>query len=452
MCGGKRGAVGAALSAPLCLIAALLTACQPTPTEEVVVQRVELNVLGQEEQPASVGPVLADLLPLPERVDRPERTLGIGGVAFVAEVAAPEAEVCPVVEVRQAPFTTERLRALAEAFCPGTALYHSWEQTREELIELRTALLESGIDSEDVRIKLKWLDETIPTAPLTVEKVPFSWDEVPEETFLSVRALDGAGQVSCAFQFGAHVFVYFRDAELVLSSKALYTEQEFAQFPEPDIAEDVALTEAKKILTILGLSPEDMQLVQTDRFVARYSTIPMCSGYEFSFAPVYAGLPGIRTESFSMNDTVPPSIAAPWHAEWLRIYVDADGIAQVSWQNPSAFGAVLEQDAALLPFEQAVERAEQLLLYQHAQIPGLEADGTDGVLQHVEVYRISLVRGCIQLRDERDVGQSVPLWRFDYVYRYTDNAPQEMALYLDARTGAYVEPRMDMETLMQLSS
>ena len=66
--------------------------------------------------------------------------------------------------------------------------------------------------------------------------------------------------------------------------------------------------------------------------------------------------------------------------------------------------------------------------------------------------RISLVRGCIQLRDERDVGQSVPLWRFDYVYRYTDNAPQEMALYLDARTGAYVEPRMNMETLMQLSS
>ena len=195
-----------------------------------------------------------------------------------------------------------------------------------------------------------------------------------------------------------------------------------------------------------------MQLVQTDRFVARYSTIPMCSGYEFSFAPVYAGLPGIRTESFSMNDTMPPSIAAPWHAEWLRIYVDADGIAQVSWQNPSAFGAVLEEDAALLPFEQAVERAEQLLLYQHAQIPGLEADGTGGVLQHVEVCRISLVRGCIQLRDERDVGQSVPLWRFDYVYRYTDNAPQEMALYLDARTGAYVEPRMDMETLMQLSS
>ena len=429
----------------LCFAIILFPACQPTPTEEVVVQQGESTS-------ASVGPVLADLLPLPERVDRPEQTLGGAAVTIAAQVIQPNAQACPVVEVRQAPFTTERLRALAEAFCPGATLYHSWEQTQEELLRQRATLLEYGGDSEDAQIKLKWLDETIPTAPLTVEKVPFSWDEVPEETFLSVRALDGAGQVSCAFQFGAHVFVYFRDAELVLSSKALYTEQEFAQFPEPDIAEDVALTEAKKILTILGLSPEDMQLVQTDRFVARYSTIPMCSGYEFSFAPVYAGLPGIRTESFSMNDTVPPSIAAPWHAEWLRIYVDADGIAQVSWQNPSAFGAVLEEDAALLPFEQAVERAEQLLLYQHAQIPGLEADGTGGVLQHVEVCRISLVRGCIQLRDERDVGQSVPLWRFDYVYRYADNAPQEMALYLDARTGAYVEPRMDMETLMQLSS
>ena len=201
----------------LCFAIILFPACQPTPTEEVVVQQGESTS-------ASVGPVLADLLPLPERVDRPERTLGIGGVAFAAEVAAPEAEVCPVVEVRQAPFTTERLRALAEAFCPGATLYHSWEQTQEELLRQRATLLEYGGDSEDAQIKLKWLDETIPTAPLTVEKVPFSWDEVPEETFLSVRALDGAGQVSCAFQFGAHVFVYFRDAELVLSSKALYTE------------------------------------------------------------------------------------------------------------------------------------------------------------------------------------------------------------------------------------
>ncbi len=429
----------------LCLAAALLPACQPTPEEEIVVQQGEAA-----DVPA--GPVLAELLPLPERVDRPEQTLGFGGVACAAEVAAPEAGACPVVEVRQAPFTAERLRALAETFCPGATLYHSWEPTQEELLEQRAALLEYGDDSEDAQIKLKWLDETIPTAPLTVERHPFSWDEVPEETFLSVRALDGADQVVCAFQFGAQTFVYFRNPERIISPQTLFTEQEFARFPEPAITEDTALAEAMEVLPLLGLSPEDMQVVKADGFVARYSTIPVGSGYEITFAPAYAKLPGIWAESYSLNDAVPPSIAAPWPAESLRIYVDVDGVAQVSWKNPSVFGAVLEQDAALLPFEQMLERAEQQLLYQHAQIPGLETDGTDGVLQRVEVYRISLVRGCIQLRDERDVGQSVPLWRFDYVYRYTDNAPLEMALYLDARTGAYVEPRMDMETLMQLTS
>ena len=429
----------------LCLAAALLPACQPTPEEEIVVQQGEAA-------DAPAGPVLAELLPLPERVDRPEQTLGVGGVACAAEVAAPEAGACPVVEVRQAPFTAERLRALAETFCPGATLYHSWEPTQEELLEQRAALLEYGDDSEDAQIKLKWLDETIPTAPLTVERHPFSWDEVPEETFLSVRALDGADQVVCAFQFGAQTFVYFRNPERIISPQTLFTEQEFARFPEPAITEDTALAEAMEVLPLLGLSPEDMQVVKADGFVARYSTIPVGSGYEITFAPAYAKLPGIWAESYSLNDAVPPSIAAPWPAESLRIYVDVDGVAQVSWKNPSVFGAVLEQDAALLPFEQMLERAEQQLLYQHAQIPGLETDGTDGVLQRVEVYRISLVRGCIQLRDERDVGQSVPLWRFDYVYRYTDNAPLEMALYLDARTGAYVEPRMDVAMLMQLTS
>ena len=427
----RKGVFAIAL---LCLAAALLPACQPTPEEEIVVQQGEAA-----DVPA--GPVLAELLPLPERVDRPEQTLGFGGVACAAEVAAPEAGACP-----------ERLRALAETFCPGATLYHSWEPTQEELLEQRAALLEYGDDSEDAQIKLKWLDETIPTAPLTVERHPFSWDEVPEETFLSVRALDGADQVVCAFQFGAQTFVYFRNPERIISPQTLFTEQEFARFPEPAITEDTALAEAMEVLPLLGLSPEDMQVVKADGFVARYSTIPVGSGYEITFAPAYAKLPGIWAESYSLNDAVPPSIAAPWPAESLRIYVDVDGVAQVSWKNPSVFGAVLEQDAALLPFEQMLERAEQQLLYQHAQIPGLETDGTDGVLQRVEVYRISLVRGCIQLRDERDVGQSVPLWRFDYVYRYTDNAPLEMALYLDARTGAYVEPRMDVATLMQLTS
>lgn len=450
--GEKCRAVRAALSAPLCLIAALLSACQPTPTEEVVVQRVELNVLGQEEQPAPAGPVLADLLPLPERVDRPERTLGIGGVAFVAEVAAPEAEVCPVVEVRQAPFTTERLRALAEAFCPGATLYHSWEQTRQELLELRTALLESGIDSEDVRIKLKWLDESIPTAPLTVEQVPFSWNEVPASGYLGIRAQREGGNFS-TLHLGPHLFAYFRDGDHALLPKSAFTEREFSRFPAPEVTQEAAEAAAMEALALASVSPERVRMTGVEQYVDQRGGMPVCTGYLVSFAEVYAGLPGIHANGVSLvKPDVPPSTGAPWGAEMICFYMDGKGVAQFLWQDPCAFGAVLEQDAALLPFEQAVERTEQLLLYQHAQIPGLEADGTDGVLQHVEVYRISLVRGCIQLRDERDVGQSVPLWRFDYVYRYTDNAPQEMALYLDARTGAYVEPRMDMETLMQLTS
>ena len=119
------------------------------------------------------------------------------------------------------------------------------------------------------------------------------------------------------------------------------------------------------------------------------------------------------------------------------------------------FGAVLEQDAALLPFEQMLERAEQQLLYLYAAdgLPGGGQTDAGEIRTRIEVTRISLVRGCIQLRDERDVGQSVPLWRFDYLEHYGEDAdPLEHVLYLDARTGAYAEPRMDMETLMQLTS
>ena len=195
------------------------------------------------------GPVLAELLPLPERVDRPERTLGIGGVAFAAEVAAPEAEVCPVVEVRQAPFTTERLRALAEAFCPGATLYHSWEQTQEELLRQRATLLEYGGDSEDAQIKLKWLDETIPTAPLTVEKVPFSWNEVPASGYLGIRAQREGGNFS-TLHLGPHLFAYFRDGDHALLPKSAFTEREFSRFPAPEVTQEAAEAAAMEALAL----------------------------------------------------------------------------------------------------------------------------------------------------------------------------------------------------------
>ena len=106
-----------------------------------------------------------------------------------------------------------------------------------------------------------------------------------------------------------------------------------------------------------------------------------------------------------MNDTVPPSIAAP-----LACRVAAH-LCGRGWDCPGVvaepvryLGRCSKRTPTLLPFEQPWSGRSSLLLYQHAQIPGLEADGTDGVLQHVEVYRISLVRGCIQLRDERGRG------------------------------------------------
>ena len=437
----RKGVFAVAL---LCLAAALLPACQPTPEEEIVVQQGEAA-------DAPAGPVLAELLPLPERVDRPEQTLGGAAVTIAAQVIQPNAQACPVVEVRQTTFSRERLRELTERFCPGAELYHYWQPTQRELLEQRAAQLEYGDDSEDSRIMLDWLDETIPTAPLTEERVLFDWSEELPATYAMVCAVRGPEEAVSAFHLGPQTFVYFRTRNHSVNPESIYTAQEFERFPAPSVGKDEAQAAAEEVLVQLGLT-DAVLLSKTERMVVMYANVPLRAGYMFTFTPGYGGLASVPPEGYTASETVPPSVVAPWDISWLYVFVDEEGIAQIDWIEPVAFGEVLEEDAALLPFEQMLERAEQQLLYQHAQIPGLETDGTDGVLQRVEVYRISLVRGCIQLRDERDVGQSVPLWRFDYVYRYTDNAPLEMALYLDARTGAYVEPRMDMETLMQLTS
>ena len=435
----RKGVFAVAL---LCLAAALLPACQPTPEEEIVVQQGEAA-----DVPA--GPVLAELLPLPERVDRPEQTLGGAAVTIAAQVIQPNAQACPVVEVRQTTFSRERLRELTERFCPGAELYHYWQPTQRELLEQRAAQLEYGDDSEDSRIMLDWLDETIPTAPLTEERVPFDWSEELPATYAMVCAVRGPEEAVSAFHLGPQTFVYFRTRNHSVNPESIYTAQEFERFPAPSVGKDEAQAAAEEVLAQLGLTD-----AMTERMVVMYANVPLRAGYMFTFTPGYGGLASVPPEGYTASETVPPSVVAPWDISWLYVFVDEEGIAQIDWIEPVAFGEVLEEDAALLPFEQMLERAEQQLLYLYAAdgLPGGGQTDAGEIRTRIEVTRISLVRGCIQLRDERDVGQSVPLWRFDYVYRYTDNAPQEMALYLDARTGAYVEPRMDMETLMQLTS
>ena len=56
-------------------------------------------------------------------------------MTIAAQVIQPNAQACPVVEVRQTTFSRERLRELTERFCPGAELYHYWQPTQRELLD-----------------------------------------------------------------------------------------------------------------------------------------------------------------------------------------------------------------------------------------------------------------------------------------------------------------------------
>ena len=192
------------------------SACQPTPDGgRSSCSRVELNVLGQEAQPAPAGRCLADLLPLPERVDRPERTLGGAAASDVRRrrSAAPEARGrvrwsrCGRPPVHRGA-AAGRWRS---AFCPGAALYHQLGADAARSCSGSAPRCSSMADgSEDAQIKLKWLDETIPTAPLTggAGSVRLGSEELPADTFLPWSARCAGRRPSrflCVSTFGAHV-------------------------------------------------------------------------------------------------------------------------------------------------------------------------------------------------------------------------------------------------------
>lgn len=413
-------------------IGVVFCACQPTPEDEIVVNKRDTEYI-----------VHADFqkMELPDKLVLPIINKGKAFVTFQAEVVPSTATGYPVVRVSPGVFHTDQIQNMLNALLPADAkIYEAWDRTKEEFLWLMAEANQLDSENEDVRYYLDWLNKASENAPLSVQKVPAKISEaLPEEySNFYVEAAAGSAVSSVAFVRDGTSFTYTRDKEYLYTPFSWIEDGMPYETPEPRLSENEAEEKALQALRSLGIDFPVSAVFAEPVVIHRLPKTEWC-GWIFHFSRTYSGINTIYDEGNLLLMRSPPSIGAPWPHEMIRIVMDEYGVFCFQWENPLAGVAVVAENIEIISLDEAAYRAQQQLLYMYA---ASTQDAEYIERMNITVEKAELMMGVLSVRNHKELGQTVPLWKFFYTLDTSspDDKPQTFYLCISAIDGSYVDP------------
>ena len=439
------------------------------PEKEELTPNTEPEVLGPYKPPITTGPdnsalyekaaaytggeSLSARLGDPEHVERSFASSdGSLTVDVDADVVVPEADAAPLIRVRNGTITQAQADVLLDALVHCTlydpVLPHTRAELEEYLQQLEGILddqLESGVAPENgpdaVREEIAAVEKELKTAPETVEPQPidgrFKTDDIDGALYIR-----GEGESE---EYGPES-IQIRASQWLGGSRALYTrgvmdDSRMFHFVLPenwertyegidlDAIEDVTIDAGQAralcdpIVEALGI--EDMRFQSALKMYAgEFGGRPdqCCWVLQYGRAP--GGLPITYTTATGDAMTDGPVYQQPWLYETMTFYVDDSGVAGLWWESPYEMGEHVTEDAALLPFDEAMAIFQKLLTVAWdggaTAIPSMSALDNYQVYEarqkghelrvHVDEIRLGYTR--IAEMDKTGVGLLVPAWDF----------------------------------------
>ncbi len=445
----------------LVALAALLAACQPTPEEDVVVNKGDGPAFAfATEAPGGAAAAVETPAPTaapyahPEGDFAHEERLHEGHliIRVAAEVEAEAAQAMPVQRMELRPFTPEQFAAFADWAGVAQLLYQEAPPDRVYWAE-RLAWAQQGIPNGDGGL---FVDEEM------IAYCRAQWELAPErveaEPF-DMRTLRADMDFACDIRFPDGTIGY---AGLLAGSEGCFTyrrDREIASNVCPETALDSGLTMAGSAVDgaeAAGLAQQAAAALGAEGLVVD-TVEERALVYERSQTAVPAvcvvlvrssgGLTAYDMgTAFVMTERSYPAYGAPWPQERLEVCVDGEGLATIHYQGmarPTGESAA----AALLPFE----RLLPLVTQQLARLSSF-ALRTDWYYT-VEVVRWRLGTSLTSLANDPDAGVMTPTW---YVTCRETSAPEpgaegyttERTVAFNALDGSYLEPRITNAILM----
>lgn len=430
------------------LLALLLCACKPTPTEEAVASRTDNKL----EQAVVAPPVEAYAYEAPERWEETYRPRN-REVRFSASVEVPTAEQFPIVTIRRHRLTAEDVLSFLASLCPGEWIARENEYSREELMEdLKAAsnmyLSEDsetgapvyGANEEEMRRIQKLIEE----APVEDTYVPFRAESIAFP-INSVPVKDSGGTVwyLTAQSKKTRSLLYLRRRRDTAVDPEQWVLQPESNVYRPNGLKNIKITEAEAIakadavIAALGLSDYRVAEVQKALEYQRYSMTDRSEGYLLRYVPALEGtVPcfyGMSSNpSFLQFTDGDATYAPPWKQEYAELYVTEEGVLSFAWTDPKEHVMTANENVKLLPFDEIQSRVKKLLEYGLGDYEG----------SPVLIKRIVLSTSVAQIKNQCDEAFFVPTWVFFMTTEQDEEIHSDLCvLLINAIDGTYIVRR-----------
>ena len=420
------------------LAAALLVACQPTPEEDVVVNKGD----GTLEEA-----IAAEALP-PARYEAPEtlRLDPFGTETFQvvvdAEVCVPDVERYPIVEVVLRTITADWARDMMYKMADGKTIhtYQNEVPSTKEQIEGEITLLQQQLANPDAYLPAGADEQTRAAAEKEWRELLEAWETLyqeapdtfePREVDMSDAAFRTASEFRGAVESG-------KQRETYLSVTAWYggpggnveynnlvdvgmpfhfdMDSDLTDLNDVTISAEEAVQIGLDFLAQLGETDFAPALIVAGYCDPEWGTDPIpleewpqC--YQIQFTRSVAGVPATYREEHydGIGADGRERYAPAYPQESIEMDIRDSGVTYMYWSTPSELGRTLNENVTLMPFEQVVERFCDQILY--SATPAVEE--TDSVIKktlYIDRIELGMVRALQRGSVEEWV--MVPAWTF----------------------------------------
>lgn len=455
------------------IAAALFTGCQPTPEENVVVQKDMEQMIDMALQTPEVSSgTLTERLGAPETyATNIEAHNGDLTVSVNAAVTIPDATGISVVRVGRHYFTQEEANRMLDVFLQGATLYEiDLSLTKAEIQEklmryyaMRDGSIPIDIDGEnpDDPERLEQViadyEAMLADAPETKTAVPANTEFHTPEMLVNpdAKVIEGVAEVggNAAYLYINNGLFGENDVEAIFINAKPQITDGFDTCPYRELSDEMlsgvqvpdnfTMTEsqaqeaAEDILVrlgITGMACVDIQYaVMAEGFIGDVMLEPGAViapqqlengkwAYSLQFQRAVNGIPVTLTEHYGNGLTDENDVSEPWPYERLNIIMDETGVVYFDYLSPCLVEDTVTENSALLTFPEVTSVFEKMFPIIYGYVTDA---GVDYALRvKITEARLGLMR--ITEENSRHTGLLIPVWDF---FGYVTVVPEGGAPY-----------------------
>ena len=433
----------------------LLTACQPTPEEDIVVNKSDGTL--EEAIAATAVPSEQPLLPVDEvgqRVEHWTDELTIRGLTCTidADIVLPDKKIFPVYRVRQRALDAKTAAQVLDYFLANATGARETSRTREEVLLDLMAVRRGEYVTYDgaggawqpydgQEEDIARLEEELQT--IGEEEFGPVPDTVPLDTPYTYALPDGKRICMRVSEREAYAYTYFprgitQPENWVMDGEAYPGEPKGTTLQNVKLTQEEAEAAAKAFLEQAGLTYLGLAEAEKARILQGSTYETLSEGWQLTYArsdggciPVYysnqqTGYLYQRSEDY----------APRWYPEALRLYVDENGVQEIEWERPLEIVETMNENVLLLEFDEIQGQITRAIENGYSYMS--ERMGGDGNYA-VTVDRIVLTNVLVPMRDTVDYQMLVPAWLVFYQQQMGAAEPLAAFIAVNAVDGSTID-------------